>query len=869
MFYSKSPSEPVADELDPESEQHLRRIERRYENYAERTAFVVRLYFSAFSTLAAVLSHLGGRSRSEMIEQLVTIGIYACFCTVMYVFLGRTRKYHPTVKYVSSFIDIALLTLLTWITTQSQKNPTLSYFTPMTLIFYVFLTMSAVRNRLRVIAFTLVLSVCGYGGLMIAAYPEMRALNLNLAAASEQLIPAMTATGGVFKLPSGRPMGIVLRLLYMSVAGGLLLYAVYGARRTARQQMAYLLEQKAIQHAEIDRIKSNFFLNMSHEFRTPLTLILGPIERLLNVKEGLSTANRNELLQLVLRSGRSMLSNVNNLLDFSRLSAGKLSLQKKTIDLAAHVRSLADAFQFESERKGLQLILDLPDLPLPGTVDPYLLERALSNLIANAVRFTSAGTVTIRLKSMPQNPENAIIQIQDTGSGIAESRKASIFERFETGTTSGGSGLGLPLTREIVELHGGRIHLESDSETGTCFTIEVPVRSDENANQEFQSDSQLDTDPIPAVAPTPYAPRSEYSAHQIPPDGAPADILLVEDHSDMREFIAGILEPYYIVRSVPNGRAALEDVRRRRPDLIIADIMMPEMNGLLMLEMLRAERETADLPVILLTARSEPPDRIEGLRTGADAYLTKPFVAEELLQRAHNLIQRARAVEANLARERHQIYNDLHDNLGARLTDLAMQARRLNPNILAAGELERFNATVSGAHQCLRKALSDSEDLERMRTDFPLGLQLFLVRRYTDGGRSLDWQLNPEAEMILKSPAMNERLRHALFAILREIVTNDLKYGHLTSRLEFDHTRPRLENPTDSSAGFREAKNMERLQIRFHAASNYTLENPSGRGTHTIAERVGELGGQVRHSLNDGVFQLTLDIPITQETKGA
>ena len=874
---------PAAEDLDPESAVHLRRIERRYENYGERTAFVVRLYFCAFTTLAAVLSHLGGRPASELIERLTTIGVYAVFCASMYVFLGRTRTYHPTIKYISSFVDVALLTLLTWFSTRSQENPILSYFTPMTLIYFVFLTMSAVRNRLRVIAFTLALCLLGYGGLMILAYPEMFALNARLAAATAELMPATAASGGEFRLPSGRPMGIVLRLLYMGLAGGLLIYAVYGARRVARQQTAYLLEQKVLKHAEIDRIKTNFFLNMSHEFRTPLTLILGPIQRLLNPNERLSRESREELLNIILRSSRSMLTNVNNLLDFSRLRAGKLQLQKKAIDLRAHVQSIAEAFRFESESKGLLLEIDLPDRAVAATVDPYLLERALSNLLANAVRFTQNGGVAIRMQVAPapsaaDSADRIQIEVSDSGPGIPSERTAAIFERFETGGTSGGSGLGLPLCREIVELHNGRIDLVPQPGAGARFRIELPLNASNPATPKAQNESSateaLIASPDTSAAPIDRKTRAAHAdvpgfpvqgrasaaafAQSPPPATGPvaghglADVLLVDDNGDMRDFVRGILQPYYLVRTAKDGREALESVRRRRPDLLIADVMMPEMSGLMLLEILRAERETGDLPVILLTARSESGDRMEGLRGGADAYLTKPFLAEELLQRAQNLIQRSRNVETNLARERHRIYNELHDSLGARLTDLALQARRMNPNVLAKGELDELNATVSSAQQSLRNALSDSEDLERMRTDFPLGLQLFLLRRYTTGGRSLQWDLSPEVETLLKGPRLSERTRHSLFSVLREVTTNDLKYGHETSRLEFE------------SAGTGDADDHRLLRVRFFAPSRYDPAGQNtGRGRHTIAERVAELGGKLEQSLVDGSFQMQIEIPLT------
>ena len=840
--------------LDADSEFHLREIERRSENAAERTTLLVRLYFAGFLTAASGLSYLAGRPLEEITQQQLTIAIYFLYCAGTYVFLGRARKYHPIVKYISSFVDISLLTFLTWYITTSQANPILSYFTPMTLIFFIFLVMSAVRNRPGVIVFTLILALLGHGGLMFLAYPEMRELNANLARLTPQLIPELAAAGETFNLPSGQPIGAALRLIYLSAVGGLLMYTIHIARRTAREQTAYLLAQKSLQFAEIDRLKTEFFLNMSHEFRTPLTLMLGPIERLL--EQDAPAPERDRLLQLARRNAYHMLSNVNNLLDYSRIAAGKLQPMLRPVTLAALIATTTEAFHYEIERKGLRLHLETSEPCPQATIDPDLIERAVTNLLANALRFTNTGTISVRMRYAPGR---FIICVADTGQGIAPDQRVAIFNRFHStdAATGAGTGLGLPLAREIVELHGGSVRVRSRINAGSCFRIRLPAQSRDVADPapRHRVLQPIVARPEAAAATITRATTTQYETLSANPT---AEILLVEDNPDMREFLTETLQPFYYVSAVTNGHEALDYLRRRTPNLVISDVMMPEMDGLTLLRILRTEHSRRTLPVLMLTARSEPLDRIDGLRTGADDYLAKPFATGELLERARKLIERERATDAALARERAEIYANLHDNLGAQLTDLALQARHIHSATPPSEARERFQAAVTRAHQSLRTALSDSEDLERMREDFLLGLQLFLVRRYTNAGRRLHWRVNVACESLFSEERVPERIKHTLFAILRETSTNDLKYGAGPTELELDAAQSEVD-----------ARHI--LRLRFHARSTFrpgasTDVGGTGWGEKTIAARVAGINGVSSRSLTDGQFILTLEIPIDATT---
>ncbi len=411
--------------------------------------------------------------------------------------------------------------------------------------------------------------------------------------------------------------------------------------------LAYEQEQKrAAALAEIDSAKSAFFSNVSHEFRTPLTLMLGPLEDALASE---LAAPERERLELVHRNGMRLLKLVNSLLDFSRLEAGRVQTAFVPTDLGALTTDLASAFRSLVERAGLRLDVICEPLAEPVWVDHELFEKILLNLLSNAYKHTFEGGIGVRLTAA----EGAVeLSVTDTGTGIAAEQLPSVFERFHRiegarGRSHEGSGIGLALVQELVKLHGGSIRATSQLELGSTFTVSLPTGS-----------AHLPLERRPAeLGVTPAEHRVQATLHEATAWGesalAAADVpahtetrarvLLADDNADMRAYVQRLLGGRYSVEAVADGHAALAAARRTSPDLIVSDVMMPGLDGFGLLRDLKAEPATAAVPVILLSARAGEEATLEGLAAGAADYLVKPFSARELLARVEGAIQIARA----------------------------------------------------------------------------------------------------------------------------------------------------------------------------------------------------------------------------------
>ena len=408
--------------------------------------------------------------------------------------------------------------------------------------------------------------------------------------------------------------------------------------------------------AEIDRAKTVFFSNVSHEFRTPLTLILGPVENLLepqSLETPLST--QKEQLGLVRRNALRLQRLVNTMLDFSRIEAGRMRAHYEETDLAAFTAELVSNFRSACERAGLSLTIDCPSPPfgtLPAYVDRDMWEKVVLNLMSNAFKFTLQGGVTVRLTV---DGEHVVLQVKDTGVGIPSDELPLIFQRFHRvegarGRTHEGSGIGLALVSELVKLHGGCIKVESEIDHGSTFTVRLPLgkahldpacvassaapisRRDgaapyiEEALQWLPQPIDRDSDDIEIHS----APIRAGSKKQLP------RILWADDNADMRAYVARLLTQRFEVETACHGEEALEKARKMcqdgcPPDLVLCDIMMPRLDGFGVLRLLRSDADLASVPVVLLSARAGEEARIEGLEAGADGYITKPFSARELL----------------------------------------------------------------------------------------------------------------------------------------------------------------------------------------------------------------------------------------------
>jgi signal transduction histidine kinase len=396
--------------------------------------------------------------------------------------------------------------------------------------------------------------------------------------------------------------------------------------------------------AELDRAKTTFFSNISHEFRTPLTLLLGPLDEL-RLGEGLPEGAA-EQLEVMRRNALRLQRLVNALLEFSRLEAGRANATFRPTDLSRDTRDLAGSFRAAFERAGLQLEVQAPELDQPVYVDREMWERIVLNLLSNALKFTFEGKVTVSLR---HEGTEAVLAVADTGTGIPEAELPHVFARFHRvvgaqARTQEGSGIGLALVNDLVRLHGGRIAVRSRMGEGSEFEIRLPL-----------GHAHLDPARVDHGASAPELRQAEAYVEEamrwLPdaePRPAPIDrtlaelprIVLADDNADMREYLVRVLEVRFRVEAVRTGTEALEAVRRSRPDLVLTDVMMPGLDGFGLVAAIRADPQLRDTPVMMLSARAGEEARSEGLEAGADDYLVKPFSTRELLAR----------IDAHLAR---------------------------------------------------------------------------------------------------------------------------------------------------------------------------------------------------------------------------
>jgi PAS domain S-box-containing protein len=413
--------------------------------------------------------------------------------------------------------------------------------------------------------------------------------------------------------------------------------------------------------AELDRAKTTFFSNISHELRTPLTLLLGPIEDAMAVEP--KNADERERLELLHRNALRLLKLVNMLLDFSRLEAGRMQASYEPLDLAAFTRDLASVFRSAIERAGLKLKLHIEEIAEPVYVDRDMWEKIVMNLLSNALKSTFDGEIEVSLRPTPKGAE---LTVRDTGTGVPASDLPYLFERFRRvegarRRTHEGSGIGLALVHELVEMHGGIISVDSREHVGTAFKIELRSGSSHLPQERVRKWRAEAPQVVGAAMYVQEAmswfsggPRDEEglgagldleTVPEIPEEASidgNARVLLIEDNRDMREYVTKLLSRRFEVETATNGKEGLQKATEQPPDLVLSDVMMPEMDGFQMLAALRENPKTLTVPVVLLSARAGEESRIEGLQAGADDYLVKPFTARELIARVDSHIRMAR-----------------------------------------------------------------------------------------------------------------------------------------------------------------------------------------------------------------------------------
>jgi PAS domain S-box-containing protein len=458
--------------------------------------------------------------------------------------------------------------------------------------------------------------------------------------------PWPEASPGAFVLPISKPgqhtaygvlvAGLSPRLAFDQAYQGFLGLAAQHIASAISNAVAYEEERKRAEAlAEIDRAKTAFFSNVSHEFRTPLTLMLAPIEDMR--ASSLAPAER-EQVDLLHRNALRLLKLVNNLLDFSRIEAGRVDASYEPTDLPSFTAELASTFRSAIERAGLSLVVECEPLAETAFVDRTMWEKIVLNLLSNAFKFTFEGSIAVRSRAA----DGAFhLEVSDTGIGIAREELPRVFERFHRidgarSRSHEGSGIGLALVYELVHIHGGDITVASELGEGTTFRISLPLGADHLPRERVRAPRALQST---ASSTTAYV---EEVARWNAGDAAPAPdvestkggrIVVADDNADMREYVTRLLGEHWDVEAVRDGGAALEAVRRNPPDLLIADVMMPQLDGFALLRAIKSDASLKDIPVLLLSARAGEEAVAEGLRAGADDYMVKPFTARELLVR--------------------------------------------------------------------------------------------------------------------------------------------------------------------------------------------------------------------------------------------
>ena len=451
---------------------------------------------------------------------------------------------------------------------------------------------------------------------------------------------------------SGRPIGAMRELtivvhppfylspwawlLYVLLAGVLL--AWLNRYLMMRQRHRFELEQvrrEAERDKELNAMKLRFFTNVSHEFRTPLSLVISPLQKMMADE---TDETKRQRLSLVHRNARKLLALVNELLDMRRLDSGKEQLHLSTGDVVGYVRNICQEFGMLQERQAeLTFHSDVESLRMQFDEDK--LGKIMNNLLSNAFKFTPAGgkvSVEMAVDRRDTSGEKLLISVADTGIGISDADKPHVFDRFYQADNHvdqpfGGSGIGLSLAKDFVEMHGGTIGVADNKGGGTVFTLELPVRSGEAEKDAGREDASAFIQP-------------SSSSH----DGEkPYEALIVDDSQDFLDFMTDVLKEHYRIRTAHNGREALKLIAERQPDIILSDVMMPEMDGNELCRAVKQHQQTAHIPFVMLTARMAQDHKIEGMENGADDYITKPFNLDLLNLRMANLIRWRQKAQGN------------------------------------------------------------------------------------------------------------------------------------------------------------------------------------------------------------------------------
>ena len=637
--------------------------------------------------------------------------------------------------------------------------------------------------------------------------------------------------------------------------------------------------------AEIDRAKTTFFSNISHEFRTPLTLLLGPLEESLQKPdEGLS----GEALDSAHRNALRLLRLVNTLLDFSRIEAGRTEGHFVSTDLAAATEELASVFRSAMGRAGLRYSVTCNPLPESVFVDREMWEKIVLNLISNAFKYTFHGEIRVEVRA---HNEDAELVVADTGTGIPPESLPQLFNRFyrvpgANGRTHEGSGIGLSLVRELVKLHGGTIDVESTLGRGSVFRVRIPfgtthLSSTQSEEGRYRRPTGSGAEAFVDEAQRWLPDAADLERYEAPlardrsePDAGPdaalvPTVLLVDDNRDMREYVARLLQSRFKVITAEDGQVALDLIDSGvRPDLVLSDVMMPRIDGLGLLKVLRARPLTQTTPVIFLSARAGEGARIEGFDVGVDDYLVKPFSARELIARIDTHIRlsrlrRASEIALREADQRKDVFlATLAHELRNPLAPIRNAAQMLGSSKMGSEQLKWAQSVIQRQVKHMAWLLDDLLDIARItQGKLELKIKRITLNSVVDAAIEAVRPLldSKSHQFTVTLPAKTVTLDAdplRLSQVLSNLLTNAAKYtdagGHITLSGRVDDNRLSL-SVKDNGVGIA-AESLQGIFVMFSQVAGASLRSEGGLGVGlALVSGLTELHGGTVEAKSEGV----------------
>lgn len=515
------------------------------------------------------------------------------------------------------------------------------------------------------------------------------------------------------------------KLFYILIAAGIIWWLLHIYKKRIHLEYLYASERKSHrQELELNEERLQFYTNITHELRTPLTLIIGPIE---DVEKSAALNDKDRhTVSIIHRSALRLLRLINELLEFRKTETGNRHLRIVKGDIVRTIRETGLKYMELLRNPNVKFIVELPQFPVEMNYDPEVITIILDNLISNAVKYTMAGSITLSASIIPDNLFE--IKVKDTGYGISPDALQHIFDRYyqeKSDHQASGTGIGLALVKNLVNLHEGHIAVTSEEGKGTCFSLTIGI--DKTYPNAIHVKQQLSTPVIDPIQDSSPQKDEKKNYHQ---SGNKPVVLIVEDNPDILSYIADALTDDYIIRTAENGKQGKDTALKIMPDIIVSDILMPEMNGYDMCKELKANVSTSHIPVILLTARTSMEDKMEGYEVGADSYITKPFSAVLLKSRIDNLITQRKTLFAQInpllkagkkameekrstfEKSLSQLDRDFLKKLDSLIQE-NLKSNKLDINFLA-GQMFMSNSTLYRKMKALT-GLSTKEYISRMR----------------------------------------------------------------------------------------------------------------------------------------------------------